>query len=59
MKWSVRGLLEFSYAPGINEAYEGSWVSGDPISTLNATLDFDMLTNDWGDVNNNISTDLD
>ena len=23
MKWSVRGLLEFSYIPGINEAYEG------------------------------------
>ena len=57
MKWSVRGLLEFSYAPGINEAYEGSWVSGDPIPTLNETLDLDLLANDWGDDNNNTSPD--
>ena len=31
MKWSVRDLLHFSYSPGVNEAYEGTWASGDPI----------------------------
>ena len=30
MKWSVRGLLNFSYVPGINEAYEGTWADLDP-----------------------------
>ena len=25
MKWSVRGLLDFSYIPEINEAFEGEW----------------------------------
>ena len=30
MKWSVRTLLEFSYLPGINEAFEGTWAHNDP-----------------------------
>ena len=25
MKWSVRELLEFSYVPAVNEAFEGDW----------------------------------
>ena len=29
--WSVRELLSFSYNPGINEAFEGTWQSGDPL----------------------------
>ena len=31
MTWSVRDLLDFSYLPGINEAYEGTWAAGDPL----------------------------
>ena len=27
--WSVRSLLEFSYIPAINEAYEGTWALSD------------------------------
>ena len=27
--WSVRTLLDFSYIPGINEAYEGSWTGSE------------------------------
>ena len=30
MTWSVRELLEFSYVPDINLAFEGSWERGDP-----------------------------
>ena len=30
MTWSVRNLLNFSYHPSINEAYEGTWADGDP-----------------------------
>ena len=30
MRWSVRSLLEFSYTPGINDAYEGTWAGDDP-----------------------------
>ena len=29
MKWSVRDLLNLSYMPGLNEAYEGTWQNGD------------------------------
>ena len=32
MKWSVRDILHFSFIPGVNEAYEGSWAHGDPIT---------------------------
>ena len=31
MKWSVRDLLNFSFIPGINEAFEGTWADGDPL----------------------------
>ena len=40
MKWSVRSLLEFSFAPGINEALEGTWAHGDAANF--ATLDSDL-----------------
>ena len=30
MSWSVRSLLNFSYSKGLNEAFEGTWASGDP-----------------------------
>ena len=30
MRWSVRALLDFSYIPGVNEAFEGTWANGDP-----------------------------
>ena len=49
MTWSVRGLLHFSFHPGINEAYEGSWASGDPQLSrgpddgMDTTLDMDLM----------------
>ena len=51
MKWSVRELLDFSYVPGINDAYEGTWASGDPPPLMDETLDLDWME---GDVNNNM-----
>ena len=29
-KWSVRDLLDFTYVPKINEAFEGTWTNSDP-----------------------------
>ena len=31
MAWSVRSLLDFSFVPPINAAFEGSWAHGDPL----------------------------
>ena len=31
MKWSVRQLLDYSFIPGVNEAFEGTWAAGDPL----------------------------
>ena len=42
MKWSVRDLLNFSYHPGINEAYEGTWNSGDPLPQMHDLMDESM-----------------
>ena len=53
MKWSVRELLEFSYIPAINEAYEGTWNSSDPPSGLDETLGLEWLGLDGNDENNN------
>ena len=36
MTWSVRQLIDFSFSPGINEAFEGTWANDDPVA-------------DWGD----------
>ena len=35
MEWSVRQLLEFSYLPQINDAFEGTWAHGDPVDVDN------------------------
>ena len=32
MSWSVRNILDFSYIPSINRAYEGTWAHDDPLS---------------------------
>ena len=57
MTWSVRGLLNFSYVPGINDAYEGNWTMGDTQEEedmgLDLTLCLDRFEDDPGDVNNN------
>ena len=31
MKWSVRDMIDFTYIPRVNEAFEGSWAHGDPV----------------------------
>ena len=31
MRWSVRSLLDYSYIPAINLAFEGTWAHGDPV----------------------------
>ena len=35
MAWSVRDLLDFSYTPTVNDAFEGSWAHGDPVGLDN------------------------
>ena len=49
MKWSVRKLLNFSYIPGLNRAFEGvgggTWDEAD----LETTLDLDWLDSAGGD----------
>ena len=42
MKWSVRDLLNFSYIPGINEAYEGLWNDGDAPPDPDQSLEVSM-----------------
>ena len=42
MKWSVRQLLNFSYIPGINDAYEGNWASGDPPAMASDDMDVSL-----------------
>ena len=42
MKWSVRDLLNFSYIPEINEAYEGTWADGDPLPQARRMSDASM-----------------
>ena len=38
MTWSVRGLLDFSYIPGLNEAYEGNHMDDPLEDVLNVSL---------------------
>ena len=54
MTWSVRQLLEFSYVPGINAAYEGSWAGEDQVeeAMLGCTLDLDWFDDGGTDANN-------
>ena len=51
MKWSVRKLLEFSYTPPINEAYEGSWKSSDA-HVLDSPLGMSWLDDSEDDADN-------
>ena len=57
MKWSVRALLNFSYIPGINDAFEGSKEPGGqptgPGSVSDETLGLEWLEEDGADENNN------
>ena len=57
MTWSVRDLIDFSHVPGINEAYEGTWASGDlPLKSdhpSDASFGLDWLEDDPDDENNN------
>ena len=46
MEWSVRDLLEFSYIPTLNEAFEGSWAHADPPNIDALQSDSDAPTSD-------------
>ena len=35
MRWSVRALLDFSYTPAVNAAFEGTWTRNDPTNRDN------------------------
>ena len=59
MKWSVRNLLDFSYGPGVNDAFEGTWTDSD-LGRMDESLADDVLGLDWlhgldGDSNNNMT----
>ena len=56
MRWSVRDLLDFSYVPGINETYEGTWTNSDPPLDNDTTLGLSWLETE--DVNNNSMVDI-
>ena len=60
MKWSVRDLLDFSYNPGINEAFEGTWINDDQLPVADSPLDVSLglawLDEEDGDENNNSVT---
>ena len=47
MTWSVRELLNFSYVPEINEAFEGTWASGDTIPRGNCTMMDVSMSLEW------------
>ena len=34
MTWSVRALLDFTYVPCINDAFEGTWAHSDPLDEM-------------------------
>ena len=57
MMWSVRELLDFSYIPGINEAYEGTWACSDHWPEVGDEMDQSLglgwLGDGEGDENNN------
>ena len=43
--WLVQDLLDFSFIPGIHEAYEGTRANGDPDGSVDCTMD--DLGLDW------------
>ena len=57
MTWSVRSLLDFSYTPGINDAYEGDWREGGEYvgeaGIMDETLGASWLEEEGEDENNN------
>ena len=60
MKWSVRNMLRFSYFPGVNDAFEGTWASGDPNPVgedpHDESMGLGLLDEDQLDVNGNHGT---
>ena len=48
MEWSVRALIDLTYLPGLNAAFEGTWSHGDPlgIDDLDSLPDNSHSTND-------------
>ena len=52
MQWSVRALLDFSYIPCINAAFEGTWAHSDPINQD----DLDTSSADLASVNTSNSS---
>ena len=48
MKWSVRNILDFSFTPALNEAYEGSWTNDDSTPVQPGELNASVGT-DWMD----------
>ena len=57
LKWSGRDFLDFSFNLGINEAFEGTWASGDPSLEnkwpSDVSFELEWLKDDPGDENNN------
>ena len=43
MKWSVRSVLDFSFIPGVNEAYEGTAAHGDPMTDEMDSLNYSSI----------------
>ena len=52
MQWSVRNLIDFSYTPTINAAFEGTWAHGDPANVDD--MDVDCPLNDGADSDGDI-----
>ena len=46
MTWSVRDLLDFSYTPTVNDAFEGSWAHGDPtgLDNMDTASEDELIT---------------
>ena len=54
MSWSVRDLLDFSYIPNLNEAFEGTWAHVDPLNvgdldTINESSEITTINSDDSD----------
>ena len=64
MIWSVCDFFYFSYVPGINEAFEGTWTSGDPSPEgdrlSDASFGLERLddNNDYDNNNSRMSTGI-
>ena len=44
MHWSARSLLDFSFIPTINQAFEGTWAHGDPLDLPNSDQETETAT---------------